>query len=124
MRLYSVPDRVGEYQGDVTVPNAGSYKYFTTRDPSVSVSFDVSEPKVELSDIAMKEKVLKQMATTAGGHYLREEDLYKLPQMVTAQSAISVSTKKIPLSCAPLLFAVILLIACAEWLWRRKLQLK
>jgi hypothetical protein len=124
LRLQAMPDRPGEYQGALTTPGAGSYSYATARDPAVTVKFQVAEPHVELSDIAMNEPLLRAMATASGGRFLREEDLNNLPDWVSAKSTGSVTFKKIPLAFAPFLLALIILIGCAEWLWRRRLELK
>ncbi len=91
---------------------------------AVVVKFDVAEPKVELSDIAMNEKLLHAMASTSGGHFVREEDLNGLPELVASQTSGNVTFKKIPLAFAPIILALMILIACIEWLWRRKLELK
>jgi len=124
LRLEAIPDRPGEYRGEVTAETAGNYSYSTARDPSVVVKFQVAEPRAELSDIAMNEKLLRAMATASGGHFLREEDLSSLPELVTSSSAGSVTFKKIPLAFAPIILALMILAGCAEWLWRRKLELK
>jgi uncharacterized membrane protein len=124
LRLQAIPDRPGEYRGEVTAQVPGNYSYSTARDPAVTVKFSVAEPRVEMADIAMNEKLLRAMATASGGQFLREEDLYKLPDLVVSKSAGAVSFKKIPLAFAPVLLALMILAGCAEWLWRRKLELK
>ena len=88
------------------------------------LKWQVDQPHVEMSDIAMNEKLLRAMASAAGGHFLREEDLNSLPDLMMSQTAGTVTFKKIPLAFAPILLALIILIGCAEWLWRRKLELK
>jgi hypothetical protein len=117
-------DQPGEYRAEMTPQVEGTYSYATVRDPSVSVKFTVADPQVEMSDIAMNEKLLRAMASASGGAFLREEDLNGLPELVTSKSADSVSFKKIPLAYAPIIFALLVLTGCAEWYWRRKLELK
>lgn len=124
LRLQAIPDRPGEYRGEMTAQVAGNYSYSTVRDPAVVVKFDVAEPRVELSDIAMNEKLLRVMASTAGGHFVREEDLNGLPELISSQTSGSVTFKKIPLAFAPIILGLMILVACIEWLWRRKLELK
>jgi len=124
LRLQAIPDRPGEFQGEMVATNAGSYSYSVVRDPSVVIKFEVTEPKVELSDIAMNEKVARSMAAAAGGKFLREEDLNGLPELVNSKSSGSVSFKRIQLVYTPYLLGLIVLVACLEWLWRRKLELK
>ena len=124
LRLQAIADQPGEYRAEMTPQAAGTYSYSTVRDPSVSVKFTVAAPRVELSDIAMNEKLLRAMASASGGAFLREEDLNGLPDLVTSKSASNVSFKKIPLAYAPLILALMILAGCAEWLLRRKLELK
>jgi uncharacterized membrane protein len=124
LRLQAMADQPGEYRAEMTPQVAGTYSYATVRDPSVSVKFTVADPQVEMSDIAMNEKLLRAMASASGGAFLREEDLNGLPELVTSKSADSVSFKKIPLAYAPIIFALLVLTGCAEWYWRRKLELK
>jgi uncharacterized membrane protein len=124
VQLEAVPDQPGQYQGQVTVQTAGSYTFAIARDPNAALKFDVTEPDVEMSDIAMNEKLLRQMAEISGGQFLREEDLHALPEAVATKAMTSASFQKIPLVHTPWLFAFIIAVACAEWLWRRKLELK
>jgi hypothetical protein len=124
LSLQPIPDRPGEYQGEMTATSAGSYTFSVVRDPSVVLKWEVADPKVELSDIAMNEKTLRAMASASGGQFLREEDLNGLPELIASKSTGAVSFKKIPLVYTPYLLGLIILIACLEWLWRRKLELK
>jgi hypothetical protein len=124
LRLEAIPDQPGEYKADMVAQIAGSYSYSTVRDPSVSVKFQVTEPHIELSDIAMNEKLLRAMAAASGGKFVREEDLNGLPELIASKSAGSVSYKKIPLAFAPIVLALMILVGCAEWLWRRRQELK
>jgi len=124
VRLEAVADQPGEYRSETVVQTAGSYTYSTVRDPGVVVKFTVTDPKIELADIAMNDKLLRAMATASGGSFVREEDLNGLPELIKSKSANSVEFKKIPLAFAPLVLALMILCGCAEWLWRRKLELK
>ena len=124
VRLEAVADQPGEFRAEPVVQAAGSYSYTTVRDPSVVVKFTVADPKVEMADIAMNDKLLRAMASASGGSFVREEDLNGLPELIKSKSANSVEFKKIPLAFAPLVLALMILCGCAEWLWRRKLELK
>ena len=124
LRLEAVPDRPGEYRGEFTARQAGSYSFSTVQDPTAVLKFDVAEPMIELSDIAMNESLLRSMANAGGGRFFREEDLSKLPDLVSSKAAAAPTYKKIPLAYAPILLVLIIVIACIEWLWRRKLELK
>ena len=124
VRLEAVPDQPGEYRAEMAVPIAGTYSFATARDAAVTVKWQVVEPRAEFTDIAMNEKLLRAMAAASGGHFLREEDLNGLPELIASQSSDAVSFQKIPLVFAPILLALIVLVGCLEWLWRRKLELK
>ncbi len=124
VRLQAVPNRPGEYRADMTASIAGSYSCSLLRDPSVFAKWQVDQPHIEMADIAMQDKALQAMASAAGGHFLREEDLHTLPDLVASHSAHSISFRKIPLAFAPILLVLMILTACMEWLWRRKVELK
>jgi uncharacterized membrane protein len=124
LALQAVSGQAGDYRGELIAQNAGSYTYSTVNDPSVVLKFQVTEPQVELSDIAMNEKLLRAMAAAGGGTFLREEDLFKLPDLLSSKSNNSVTLKKIPLGFTPYLLALMILVACLEWFWRRRLELK
>ena len=122
--LLAVPGRPGEYRCEIPAARAGSYEFSTLQEPDTKLKCEVSTPRVEQSDIAMNEKLLKDMAIASAGRFLREEDLDKLPGLVSEKSTGNAVFKKIPLIYSPLLFILALLAACLEWHWRRKLDLK
>ena len=124
VRLQAIADRPGEYRAQMPADVAGSYSYSLARDPSVVVKWQVEQPHIEMADIAMNDKLLRAMAGASGGRFLREEDLNSLPGLVAGQSSNSVSFQKIPLAFAPILLVLMILTACVEWLWRRKVELK
>lgn len=96
----------------------------TLDDPEAAVKFEVIEPKIEQMETALNIRGLEAMASIAKGHFLREEDLDKLPEMVAQQSATVASFRKIDLFYSPWWAAVLLIILFAEWLLRRLKQLK
>ncbi|MDR1191118.1 MAG: hypothetical protein LBK60_05545 [Verrucomicrobiales bacterium] len=124
LRLQSIPDRPGEYRGEFVAPEAGEYAFSTLRDPATVLKFEVAEPRVEFTDMAMNEKLLREMAVVAGGELVREEDLNKLPGLVKARTARNTTFKTIPLNFTPWLLALLLVCAAGEWWLRRKLELK
>ena len=94
LRLESLAGQPGEYRAEMTSSDAGSYAYSVARDPKVVLKWQVDQPHVELSDIAMNEKLLRAMAAAAGGHFMREEDLNGLPDMMASKSAGTVTLRK------------------------------
>ena len=124
LRVHAIADRPGEYQGEMTASVAGSYSFSTKRDPTKVLNFQVVDPNVELSDIAMNEKLLRAMASASGGQFMREEDLNGLPDLVTAKSINTTTPRRISLASSPFLLGLMILIGCVAWFWRRKLELK
>jgi hypothetical protein len=47
-----------------------------------------------------------------------------LPSRITSMASKSAAVKKVPLAFSPLLLSIMILVACLEWFWRRRLELK
>jgi hypothetical protein len=112
------------YRGEFTAKIPGEYRYSNLNDPTAVLKFDVIEPKLEQSQSAMNEPLLKAMAETSKGHFLREEDLYKLPDLISEKSATTAIFKKVDLYYSPWWAVALLFFAFAEWALRRLSQLK
>jgi hypothetical protein len=117
-------DQPGEYRGQFTADVPGIYSYSTLDDPGAVVKFEVIEPKIEQMETALNERTLRGMADVAKGRFLREEDLGKLPDLVSEQSATVATFRKIDLFYSPWWLAALLLVLLLEWLLRRLMQLK
>lgn len=124
IRLQPVADNPGSYTTQFVAGTAGSYSFSVTRDPAVTVKFDVADPKIELADTAMNETLLKAMASASGGAFFREENLYQLPSCVASEISKSAALKKVPLAFSPVLLVIMILAGALEWFWRRRLELK
>ena len=122
--INAVGDQPGEYRGQFTADAPGSYSYSTLDDPDAAVKFEVIEPKIEQMETALNERALRGMADVAKGHFLREEDLEKLPDLISEQSATVATFRKIDLFYSPWWLAALLLVLFLEWLLRRLMQLK
>lgn len=120
----AVGDQPGEYRGEFTVDVPGSYSYSTLDDPEAAVKFEIIEPKVEQMETALNERALRAMTDVAKGYLLREEDLDKLPDLVSEQSATVATYRKIDLFYSPWWLAALLVVLFLEWLLRRLMQLK
>jgi hypothetical protein len=72
----------------------------------------------------MAESTLREMAESTGGAFFREENLRELPAAISAKSEKIQTTLDGELWASPLFFALILLAGSAEWLLRKKWQLK
>ncbi len=124
VRLAPVAGRPGEFSGETPAASEGTYVVSLASDADAEAPFRVKSSSVELGDIALHERTLRTMAAAAGGKFLREEDLHQLPGLIAAETAPLITYKKVPLTLAPTLLALMVLTACAEWLWRRKAELK
>lgn len=124
LRLAPVPGRPGEFSGEMPAPAEGSYTASLASDPAAEVPFKVKTSAIEMGDISLHERALRAMATAGGGRFLREEDLAQLPDWIASKNTPLITHQKVPLTLAPTLLALMILAACAEWLWRRKIDLK
>ncbi|CAM3168908.1 VWA domain-containing protein [Rariglobus hedericola] len=122
--LRPVPEEAGGYRAEFTPAVPGRYKFYTMLDPTALVELDVVEPRLEQSDAAMNLALLDATATASGGRLLREENLFELPKLLEDKSGSVTSLKRLELAYSPVLMALILLFACAEWLVRRLNRLK
>jgi hypothetical protein len=122
--LRPVPNEAGGYRTEFTPAVAGRYTFSTLLDPTAIVEFDVVEPRLEQSDAAMNLALLDASAAAAGTPLFREENLHELPALIEQKGGNVTSLKRLELAYSPVLLALILLLACAEWLVRRLNRLK
>ena len=123
--LRPLPGQPGMYRGEFVAPaEAGAYKFSVERDPETTLDFGVQKPKFELGQTAMNEPLLKEMAAVSGGAFLREEDLYRLPELVTKKVETVRSYIEVEVWSSPLVFTWFVLLTGLEWALRKKFQLK
>lgn len=120
----AVADQPGQYRAEFTAEAPGRYSFSTLDDPEAAVKFEVIEPKIEQMETALNERALKAMADAAKGTFLREEDLDKLPDLVSSQSATVATFRKVDLFHSPWWMVLLFVVLFAEWLLRRLKQLK
>lgn len=124
VEMSAIPDKTGEYRGELIARSPGEYRFATMQDPSAIVKFDVIEPKLEQMETAMNDRLLGAMAEAGHGKFLREEDLDKLPAMIAERSATVATFKTVPLYDSVWWAVFLLALAFAEWTVRRLSQLK
>ena len=122
--LRPLPEQTGLYRGEFVAPTPGEYQFFVEHDLNTPLDFNVTEPKFELGETAMNEGLLRELAQTTGGAFLREEDLHKLPDLVAAKTERVKSPMEVELWCSPLYFLLLLGVVSAEWVLRKRAQLK
>jgi hypothetical protein len=122
--LRAIPDQPGMYRGEFVAPSAGAYAFRVETDPASPLDFVVAEPTLEFGETALNEPLLRDIAKESGGAFLREEDLYKLPEFVKRTAQPTLSTFDVEFCYSPLYFMLLLGIVTAEWVLRKLAQLK
>lgn len=102
----------------------GSYTFSTSRDPETVLHFEVVEPRLEQVQTALNERLLRAMAETTGGRFLREENLHELPELVREKSAMVSTFQRKELFYSPWWLVALIGLVSAEWFTRRISQLK
>jgi hypothetical protein len=113
-------------------------------DPFSSLDFRVGESHLEFSETALNIQLLQNIAAASGGHFYREEDLYKMleppddskpaPVLDTASSINAVpnglntgervpSIREVDLSFNPFYYFLMLMVVTAEWILRKQWRL-
>ncbi len=117
-------EQPGTYRGEFVAPQAGAYELYVETDPTTTLGFDVGAPRLELSQTAMNELLLQQMAAISGGAYFREENLHELSNHVRQRTKRVRSTHDVDIWASPIFFILLMSVVTAEWLWRKAVQLK
>jgi hypothetical protein len=112
------------YRGEFIAPSAGAYGFWVEPDPATQLDFNVTEPKFEFGETAMNEGLLRELAGMTGGQFFREEDLYKLPDTISAKTERVRSPLEVELWASPLYFLLMLSVVTAEWVLRKLSHLK
>jgi hypothetical protein len=122
--LRAIPEQPGLYRGEFTAPTPGQYQFFVEQDLNTPLDFNVTEPRMELMDTAMNQGLLTDLARATGGAFLREEDLFRLPELIAARTEHVKSPMEIELWSSPFYYLLMLSVLAAEWLLRKRSQLK
>jgi hypothetical protein len=122
--LRAIPEQPGLFRGEFIAAGAGAYQFFVEQDLDTVLEFSVAEPRFEFGDTAMNESMLRELAATTGGAFVREEDLYKLPDMIRLKTERVQSPLEVELWSSPLYFLLLLGVVTAEWILRKFSYLK
>lgn len=123
--LRPVSDQAGLYRGDVRVPGAGRWQLSVEADDGeASIEFDAQASRAEQLDVAMNADLLGRLAASTGGKFLREEDLHRLPELLTGGGESTRSIRVAELWASPAYFLLLLSLLTAEWLLRKGAGLK
>jgi predicted transcriptional regulator/uncharacterized membrane protein len=112
------------FRGEFVPTEPGSYSYVTKRDPQGVVKFAVVDLRLEKTRTALDDRLLRGMAEAAGGHFFREEELHKIPELVAARSATVSTFKKVELYQSGWILGTLLGLLFIEWFVRKLVRLK
>lgn len=122
--LRAVPDQPGFYHGELVAPAPGRYRIRVGTDAPAVVDFTVEDRLAEAGETAMQETVLRELASSTGGGFFREEDLHRLPDAVRSKAQHVVSRLTIDLWSSPIYYLIVLVFLTAEWGLRKWWHLK
>ncbi len=122
--LRAVPDQPGMYRTEFVASAAGTSRFSSDRDAATVLELSITEPRYESGETAMNEAALRAMAEASGGAFFREENLWQLPAAVSSKAERISTTIDGELWSSPLFFLLVLLIGSAEWILRKKWQMK
>lgn len=122
--LRPLPDQKGMYRGEFVAPPQGDYQFWVDRDEKTKLALNVGESRIEFTESAMNEPMLRELAKVSGGAFFREEDLYKLPDMVRSKAEGIKSRQEVDLWSSPGYFLLLLGVVTTEWVMRKWMQLK
>lgn len=112
------------YRGEFVAKEAGSYSFSTTRDPEGVLKFEVMDNRLEQTRTALDDRLLAGMAEASGGRFLREEDLFQLPDWVASKSATVAVFKRVELYRSGWMLSGLLALLFLEWFIRKLVRLK
>jgi len=122
--LRALPDQPGMYRGDFVAVTPGSYKFSVEGDQDTVLGFSVTKPRFELGETAMNEPLLKEMGRASGGGFFREEDLWSLVGKLSQKDERIARVVDADIWSSPFYFLLVVLLAAAEWMLRKKSELK
>ena len=124
VQLRAVPEQQGMFRGEFVALTPGAYQFAVANDPKTIIEFSVKEPKFELGETAMNEPLLREMAGASGGEFFREEGLDKLADVIGEKPERVRSTIETELWSSPFYFMLMIVVITAEWIVRKRAQLK
>lgn len=127
IHLTSDADVPGMYHGLSGEVTEGSYEVsvrasgFSDAVLKARTQFDVLSPESgEMVETAANETLLEQMAAASGGMSLREEELYKLPELLNPLSSGRVVESDTQIGQSYWWFTAIILLLTLEWILRKR----
>src|SRR5258706_9425988 len=123
--LRPVPEQPGMYRAEFNAPDKPAlYKVFADVDKTALYDLPVTEPKIEPGENALNQELLESLAKSTGGKFVREEDLYALPDQIKAETPKVKTNLEVEFWTSPIYYGLMLLLVAAEWIMRKMVQLK
>ncbi len=128
--LPRVDGRMGEYRVLWSPEKAGHHEAIfearlgeTVLGKPQTVKFTVGKPDVEMAELSLNDKLLKELADRTGGTYCSWLGLKDLAAALSAQQERRSDPQPFPLYNTPLFFAFFIAMAALEWFMRKRIQL-
>jgi len=120
----------GKYRAALAGLAAGRYRAVVSGELGTDVlepaelEFEVGKKNLEFEQLALNEKLLKELAAATGGRYTRLELADRLVAELRAEQERRIERRQIHLAWPPLIWAILASMLCAEWYLRRKWRLR
>ncbi len=88
-----------------------------------TVKFTVGKPDLEMAELSLNDKLLKELADRTGGTYSSWVVLNDLARGLAAEQERRTEPVKVPLHHAPTFFLFFVAMAAVEWFMRKRIQL-
>ena len=122
--LRAVPDQPGVYRGEIVAGAPGRYHLSLDDEVPAIVDFTVEDRLVEAGETALQIDLLRELAASTGGGFFREEDMLRLPDLVSSKAQRVQSRLAVDLWSSPFYYLLFLGFLTAEWILRKRWQLK
>jgi len=130
LTLLKVDARIGEYRGSFRPDMAGPHEAVfeaklgeETLGKAESVKFVVGKPDVEMAELSLNEKLLKEIADKTGGTYCSWLGLQDLANSLTGEQDRKSEPIRFKLYHGPAFLLFFIAIAACEWYMRKRIQL-
>ncbi|MCP5156100.1 MAG: hypothetical protein H6983_18155 [Ectothiorhodospiraceae bacterium] len=126
-RARFVPEGVGRHDLEVTVERPPLAEGATPRVELAALSVEVTANGREHHGAELARERLERLARATGGRYFPAAEVVARPaalaEAITMPDDGLETTERLPLHAVPALLLAILLLASAEWIWRRRSRL-
>ena len=112
------PETAGKHQAVFTAKQGE-----TELGKPVTVDFLIGKPDIEMAELSLNEKLLKQIADATGGSYCSWLGLKDLADGLTAQQDRKSEPVKVKLYHGPFFLCLFIAVAACEWFMRKRMQL-